>query len=65
MKKNKLNVSQKRKGVNKRNMPNIGGSEILIIALIILFFFGPKKLPEFIRGIGEAIKEFKKSIKGK
>lgn len=46
-------------------MPNIGVSEILIIALIILFFFGPKKLPEFIRGIGEAIKEFKKSIKGK
>jgi len=34
----------------------------LILALIVLFLlFGGKKLPELARGIGEAIKEFKKS----
>lgn len=41
----------------------IGVTEILIIALIILLLFGGKKIPEFFRGVGEAIKEFKKSSK--
>lgn len=46
-------------------MPTIGSPEIIIIALIILFFFGSKKLPEFIKGIGQAIAEFKKALKEK
>ncbi len=41
----------------------VGTAEIIIIALIVLIFFGSKKLPEFIKGIGEAIKEFKKASK--
>lgn len=41
----------------------IGGGELLIIVLIIFIFFGAKKLPEFVRGMGEAIKEIKKSLK--
>lgn len=37
--------------------------EMIFIALIILFFFGAKKLPEMGKGIGEGIKNFKKSMK--
>lgn len=42
---------------------NIGTTEIVIVAAILLVLFGGKKLPELARGIGDAIKEFKKSIK--
>ncbi|MDO8503826.1 MAG: twin-arginine translocase TatA/TatE family subunit [bacterium] len=41
----------------------IGGSEIVIIAVVLLILFGGKKLPEFMRGIGEAVKEFRKGIR--
>jgi len=40
---------------------NIGTVEIVIIALLAILFFGGKKIPEFIRGIAQAIREFKKS----
>jgi len=43
----------------------IGTTEIIIIAVILLLLFGGKKLPELARGIGEAIKEFRKSFKSK
>lgn len=42
----------------------IGTVEILILAIIVLVFFGTKKLPDFIKYFGIAIKEFKKSLKG-
>jgi sec-independent protein translocase protein TatA len=42
---------------------NIGTTEIVIVAVVILIFFGGKKLPELAKGIGEAIREFKKSAK--
>jgi len=41
-------------------MPNFGPTELIIILVLLLLFFGGKKIPEFIRGIGEAIKEYKK-----
>ena len=44
-------------------MPNIGTTEWIIIAAIVLLFFGGKKIPEFFKGLGEAVKEFKKSAK--
>lgn len=44
---------------------NLGTPEILIIAFLIILFFGARKVPEFIKGIGEAITEFKKAVKGK
>lgn len=40
-------------------MGNLGPTELLIILAIALIVFGPKKLPEFGRGIGQAMKEFK------
>lgn len=42
-------------------LPTIGGYEWLIILLIILILFGAKKLPELARGLGEAVKEFRRA----
>lgn len=41
---------------------NIGSTELIILAVILLLLFGGKKLPELTRGIGDAIKEFRKGI---
>ncbi|MCX7985078.1 MAG: twin-arginine translocase TatA/TatE family subunit [Bacteroidetes bacterium] len=44
-------------------MGNIGGQELFIILLIVLIFFGAKKLPELARGLGQGIREFRKAAK--
>lgn len=41
-----------------------GLPEILIILLIVVIFFGVGKLPELGSGLGEGIRNFKKSFKG-
>lgn len=41
-------------------MGRIGAFELILILLIALVIFGPKKLPEIGRSFGEAIKEFRK-----
>jgi len=41
---------------------NIGLVEIIIIAVVLIILFGGNKLPELARGIGEAIKEFRKAF---
>lgn len=38
---------------------NLGGSEILLILLVILLLFGSKKIPELARGLGKGLREFK------
>ena len=43
----------------------IGAGELLLISFVLLVLFGGKKLPELARGLGEAIREFKKSISDK
>ena len=43
-------------------MPNIGLTELLIIVVIALVFFGPGKLPELGSAMGKAIRGFKKSM---
>lgn len=40
---------------------NIGTGEILIILLIILIFFGAKKIPDLAQGLGKGIREFRKA----
>lgn len=44
-------------------MGNIGGQELFIILLIVLIFFGAKKLPELARGLGQGVREFRKAMK--
>ena len=41
----------------------LGMREILVIAILILLLFGTKRIPEFMKGLGSGIKEFKKSMK--
>ena len=36
-------------------------SELLVILVIVLLVFGPKKLPELARGIGKAMNDFKRA----
>lgn len=38
---------------------NIGGGELVIIALVILLLFGGKKIPELMKGLGKGVKSFK------
>jgi sec-independent protein translocase protein TatA len=40
-----------------------GGWEILLIVLVILIFFGAKRIPELARGLGKGIREFKDATK--
>jgi sec-independent protein translocase protein TatA len=45
-------------------MPNIGPMEILVVLIIALVVFGPKRLPELGKSLGRGISEFKGSITG-
>ena len=44
-------------------MMGIGYQELLIVLLIILVLFGAKKLPELAKGLGSALREFRKASK--
>ena len=40
----------------------VGWAEIVIILLAVLILFGPKKLPELARAIGQSVREYKKGL---
>jgi sec-independent protein translocase protein TatA len=42
----------------------LGGGEIFIILVILLLFFGAKRIPELAKGLGKGIKEFKDAKNG-
>ena len=46
-------------------MPNIGPMELIIVLVIVLVVFGPKRLPGLGRQLGSGMREFKDSITGK
>lgn len=46
-------------------MPNIGPMELIIVLVIVLLIFGPKRLPGLGRQLGSGMREFKDSIQGK
>jgi len=46
-------------------MPNIGPLEIIIVLVIVLVIFGPKRLPDLGRSLGRGMREFKESVTGK
>ena len=45
-------------------LSNIGVPGLIIILVLALIIFGPKKLPELGRAVGQTLREFKKSTKG-
>jgi sec-independent protein translocase protein TatA len=45
-------------------MPNVGPMEIILVLIVALIVFGPKKLPELGKSLGKGISEFKGSITG-
>jgi sec-independent protein translocase protein TatA len=45
-------------------MPNIGFPEILVLLIIALIVFGPKRLPELGKSLGRGIREFRSSVSG-
>lgn len=43
---------------------SIGPGELLLILIIALVFFGPSRLPELGRSLGDAIREFRHALRG-
>lgn len=43
----------------------IGFQEVLLIALVILLFFGGKKIPELMKGLGKGVRSFKEGLNDK
>lgn len=41
----------------------LGFQEVLLIALVVLLFFGGKKIPEMMKGLGKGVKAFKDGMK--
>jgi sec-independent protein translocase protein TatA len=46
-------------------MPEIGIAGLVVILIVALLVFGPKRLPEIGRSLGKGMREFKDSITGK
>lgn len=41
---------------------NFGTGELLVIGLVVLLFFGGKKIPELMRGLGKGVRSFKSGM---
>jgi sec-independent protein translocase protein TatA len=46
-------------------MPTPGPLELIIILVVVLVIFGPKRLPDLGRSLGRGMREFKDSVTGK
>ncbi|WP_104989911.1 twin-arginine translocase TatA/TatE family subunit [Deinococcus sp. NW-56] len=44
-------------------MPNIGAAELMLIVVVALLVFGPRKLPELGRSVGQALREFRRTTR--
>ena len=42
---------------------SLGGTELVLILVVVLVLFGAKKIPELAKGLGSGIKEFKKATR--
>ena len=40
----------------------LGMQEMLLIALVVLLFFGGKKIPELMKGLGKGVRSFKEGM---
>ena len=44
-------------------LQGLGMQELMVIGLFVLVFFGAKKIPEFMNGLGKGVREFKEGVK--
>jgi sec-independent protein translocase protein TatA len=42
---------------------NFGTTEVILIAVVLIILFGGKRIPEFVRSLGQSVKEFRKAVK--
>jgi sec-independent protein translocase protein TatA len=42
---------------------NISGTNLILILFLVLILFGAKKIPEFAKGLGDGVREFKKATR--
>jgi sec-independent protein translocase protein TatA len=42
-------------------LPSIGVPELILLSVLVLILFGPGKLPEVFRSLGDGVKQFKKA----
>lgn len=45
-------------------IPNVGGTEMIILLVIVLLLFGAKRIPELAKGLGSGVREFRKGVQG-
>ncbi len=45
-------------------MFNLGLPELILVFVVTLLVFGPKRLPELAKGLGKGIRDFKKALEG-
>jgi sec-independent protein translocase protein TatA len=45
-------------------MLGLGGGELMLVLVAVLILFGAKRIPEFAKGLGQGINEFKKASSG-
>lgn len=48
--------------INLLFIGGLGMSEILLIVLVVLLFFGGKKIPELMKGLGKGVRSFKEGM---
>lgn len=41
---------------------SLGMQEVLLVALVVLLFFGGKKIPELMKGLGKGVRSFKEGM---
>ena len=51
--------------VNPLLFGSLGVWEIILIVLVVLLFFGGKKIPELMKGLGKGVRSFKDGMNGK
>ena len=60
----RIPASPPRRGATIQSMPNVGPLELAIVLIIALVIFGPKRLPELGKSLGNGLREFKNSVSG-
>ncbi len=56
-----MNTSMNADTVITAFLPNLGTTEMIVIAVLVLILFGAKKLPTFARSLGKSMGEFKRA----